>query len=149
MTRQKSTQTSDLDQHAPEGMNLSPQEEAEARKEGAKEDVKKTAEASHKFLTDGGYPGDPAPTPYLGHDESQMYAYLLDESVDQFERIVAGKADFKPDDTQVYGLLNLERNGRNRTPFVRAMMKRLGLSKDELPGGGPSYTNDLTSISEL
>jgi hypothetical protein len=28
-------------------------------------------------------------------------------------------------------------------------MKRLGLKADELPGGGPAYTNDLTSITDL
>jgi len=152
MTANRKNTPSDLDQHAPEGMNLTEAEEKEARKEGAKEDVKEAAKDAHRYLTDGQLPGEPKVNPFQGHDESQQYAYLLDYGVAQFERLVAGKEDFKPSDVQLAGLLNLERNGQNRTPYVRALMKKLGLKTDDLPEiapGGPSYTNDLTAISDL
>jgi len=50
----------------------------------------------------------------------------------------------------VYGLLALERNGQNRTDYVKAAIKRLKLTKDDpLPGGGPGYTNDVHPVSDL
>lgn len=149
MTTQSKTNPSDLDQHAPEGMNLSAAEEKAARKEGAKEDLKEAAKDTHRFLTDGNLPGEPSTDQYLGSDESQQYAYLLEYSPQDFEKLVNGKLDFKPTDTQVHGLLALERNGQNRTPYVKAAMKKLGLKAEELPGGGPGYTNDLTAITDL
>lgn len=145
----KSTNPSDLDKHAPDGMNLSAAEEKAARKEGAKQDLTETAKDTHRFLTDGNLPGEISEQPYLGSDESQQYAYLLEYGPAEFEKLVNGKLDFKPTETQIHGLLALERNGQNRTPYVKAAMKKLGLKAEELPGGGPAYTNDLTNITEL
>jgi hypothetical protein len=55
-------------------------------------------------------------------------------------------------ENKIAGLLILERNGQNRTEFVKAMVKRLGIKdlKKELPqAGGPDYTNDQTALSAL
>jgi hypothetical protein len=138
-----------IDENAPEGLTVTTSEAKKARHEGALETVKEDAKNARRALTDGAQPGEPATTPYLGHDESQLYAHNLDLGIDAFEDLINGKADWKPSDTQIYGLLNLERNGRNRTPYVKVMMKKLKLKADELPGGGPGYTNDLTSITDL
>lgn len=139
-----------IDGNAPDGMKLPDAEIAAARKEGAKEDVQEIAKDTHRALTDGVLPGEPPKRQWHGADEIQMYAHNLALGVDAFEEKVkvANKEDPIPDE-KVYGLLALERNGKNRTPYVKAMMKRLKLKADELPGGGPAYTNDLTSITDL
>jgi len=147
--RKNDIHPADMEANAPEGVAISDKDVIAARSEGAKDAVKEAAKDSYKALTDGALPGAPPIVPYMNHDESQRYAYLLEYNLTQFQELVAGKADYKPDDTQVYGLLNLERNGQNRTPYVKAMMDRLKLEADALPGGGPAYTNDLTNITEL
>jgi hypothetical protein len=152
-TRSKDATGTNLKDNAPEGLTVTDGEAKKARHEGALETVKEDAKAARKALTDGAQPGEPAVTPYLGHDETNMIAHHLDRGVDDFQDLLNGKAKDAPDlklsDTQIYGLLALERNGQNRTPYVKAMMKKLGLKADELPGGGPAYTNDLTSITDL
>lgn len=143
--------------NAPEGLALSDADLKSARKEGAQEDAKEIAKDTHRFLTDGQLPGV-APVgaalkrqQYHGHEEVQQWAHNLDLGEASFkERIAADPKDqsYIPDE-KVYGLLALERNGKNRTEYVKAMMKRLDLKGDELPGGGPDYTNDTTNITKL
>lgn len=87
---------------------------------------------------------------WQGSDEIQQFAYLLDGGIGVLEQAV-DKKDGIPED-KIAGLLILERNGQNRTEFVRLMMKRLGIKdiKKELPqAGGPDYTNDTTNLSDL
>lgn len=138
---------------APEGLGLTEAERKAARKEGAKEDAKEAAKDAHRYLTDGQLLGEPVEgDKYIGHDNIMQFANRLDEGVEEFEKLIAEKDQDKgalPDE-KVYGLLALERNGKNRTPYVKAMMKRLGLKKaEELPGGGPDYTNDVTPTTKL
>jgi hypothetical protein len=142
-----------LKQHAAEGIALSDAELKAARKEGAKEDVKETAKEVHRSLTDGNLPGEEPSRQYHGHDEIQPWAHNLDLGIDAFEKAISNKPsdNFIPDE-KVYGLLALERNGKNRTPYVKAMIKRLGLKVKgaaDLPGGGPGHTNDITNITDL
>jgi len=134
---------------AQDGLGLTDAELAAARKEGAKEDAKEAAKDTHRFLTDGQNLGDNQPDRWLGSDEVMQYAPTLDLSVEDFEKRINGKDDVDLPEEKIYGLLKLERSGQNRTPYVKAMMKRLGLKKEDLPAGGPSYTNDLTSVSDL
>lgn len=135
---------------APEGLGLTEAELKAARKEGAKEDAKDAAKEAHRFLTDGQNIGDAQSAKYLGHDEIMPWAPTLELGPDAFEEAIGEKAEPSIPEEKVYGLLALERNGQNRTPYVKAMMKRLGLKKgDELPGGGPAYTNDVTPTTAL
>lgn len=134
---------------APDGVALSDAEKKAAMKEGAKEDAKETGKAIHHAMTDGVEIGDAPTNKYLGHDDVQQYADILELGVDEFERVASGKSDREVPEEKLYGLLGMERNGKNRTPYVKALMKRLGLKKDELPGGGPDYTNDVTPTSKL
>ncbi len=148
MTTQKNTNPN-LGDNAPKGVELSPSEQAAARKEGAKEAEKEAAKDTYKFLTDGNLPGEAPQNQYIGHDEIILWADILDLGVDEFEdRLKSKEGDAIPEE-KVYGLLALERNGKNRTPYVKAMMKRLKLKADELPGGGPPYTNDISTITKL
>jgi hypothetical protein len=151
VTTKKTGSEANLDANAPDGVALTDAEKSKAMHEGAVEDAKKTGEAIHHNLTDGSLPGDPPKRQWHGYDEIQQWAHNLDLGIDAFEAVIGAGADedqFVPDE-KVYGLLALERNGRNRTPYVKAAMKRLKLKADELPGGGPGYTNDLTNITDL
>lgn len=117
----------------------------EAAREVAKEVVK------DEIALDTGTTSDAEPTAdakYQGHTEIMLFAHNLDLGVDAFEKLIADKESGLPEE-KIYGLLALERNGQNRTPYVKAMMKRLKLKANELPGGGPSYTNDISNITDL
>lgn len=136
----------------PAEIQLTDKETLDATKQGLKDAVaEKTKIAQAEF---DGLPGEPPSEQYHGWDEIQQWANLLDLGNEAFEEkigLAAGKEGSVPDE-KVYGLLALERNGQNRTPYVKAMVKRLGLKvKDaaDLPGGGPGYTNDVTNITSL
>jgi hypothetical protein len=140
----------------PSTNDLSTKEISAAQKDGVKKAI--TDHVADGFAAiDGDLPGEAPSTQYLNSDEIQPWAHNLELGVDAFEKLVAvtpGKENRNRNegsipDEKVYGLLALERNGQNRTPYVQAMMKRLKLKGDELPGGGPSYTNDMTAISDL
>lgn len=151
MTKAKADAEQQIPGNAPDALALSDADREKAMTEGAKQDVQESAKAAHHALVDGGTTGEPPKNPYHGHDEIQQWAHNLELGVDAFEKLVNIKPgdDGSVPDEKVYGLLALERNGKNRTPYVKAMMKRLKLKADDLPGGGPSYTNDLTAITDL
>jgi hypothetical protein len=103
------------------------------------------------YATDGNLLADPADAPrtFPGYDDIMQYEPILRQGPDAFEAAIAEDAPTPIPEEKVYGLLALERNGQNRTPYVQAAMKRLGLKVSELPGGGPGYTNDVRPLSEL
>jgi hypothetical protein len=84
-----------------------------------------------------------------GWEETNLYAGLLDMGLEQFKEAINPKSERAVPEEKVYGLLALERNGRNRTEYVRLMAKQLKLKPEEFPGGGPGYTNDITNLTEL
>jgi hypothetical protein len=119
-----------------------------AQQEGVVDAVRESAKDAYQALTDGGLPGVPPARQYTGMDEVMQYAGILDLDFDAFrERIEEGGP--VPEE-KVAGLLSLERAGRNRTDFVRALLKRL---KEDDPrnvtNAGPGHTNDVTPISKL
>lgn len=135
------------DSPLPDAMQLSDKEVAAAQSDGAKQAVADNAAATYTAQTDGSLPGDvDGAMRWHGSDESQPWAFYLDGSLDAIKD--AYKAGSIPDN-KLYGLLALERNGQNRTDYVKYMMKTLGLKAEELPGGGPSYTNDTTNVTAL
>lgn len=133
------------------GAKVSASDIASARTDGAKDAERKAAEDSYRYATDGNLPGDPedAPRTFPGYDDIMQYEPILRQGPDAFEAAIAEDAPTPIPEEKVYGLLALERNGQNRTPYVQAAMKRLGLKVSELPGGGPGYTNDVRPLSEL
>lgn len=118
-----------------------------AKKDGVLEAAKESAKSAYRYATDGNPRGEVVGDQYPGHDDVNLLAPLLGLGVEQFKDEIA--KDGPVPEEKVYGLLALERNGQNRTDFVKAMMSRLGLKADELPGGGPGYTNDTTAITQL
>lgn len=145
----KSEQGVNLKDNAPDGVAITDAEAKAARHEGAIEAAKEAGKDAYKYLTDGNLPGDPPANQWLGSDEIMQFEHLLGLGVEAFEDAVKEDAEPPIADEKVYGLLKLERNGQNRTPYVKALMKRLGLKKEDLPAGGPDYTNDVTPTSKL
>lgn len=112
----------------------------------AKDAVKEEARLSTGTESDA----ESASLKYHGSDEIMQFEPILDLAPDAFEAAIAEDADHPLPENKIYGLLALERNGKNRTPYVQAAIKRLGLKEgDALPGGGPGYTNDVSSTSKL
>lgn len=93
---------------------------------------------------------EPTGTKWQGSDEMNLYSHLLDGGIEALKKVI-DKKDGIPEE-KVAGLLILERNGQNRTEFVKLLMKRLGIKdiRKELPqAGGPDYTNDTTNLTDL
>ena len=123
---------------------------AKAQKEGVKEQVKESAKDTYRALTDGNLPGDPPARQWIGMDDIMGFEPLLDLGVKEFEARIAEDSDNPVPEEKVAGLLSLERAGRNRTPYVQAMCKRLGVkSPYEVTNAGPGYTNDVHPVTEL
>ena len=144
------SKTDTAEQEAAQAVGLPKVSQSEidkAKKEGVLEAAKEEAKASYRYATDGNLAGEVAGNRYPGHDDVNLLAPLLGEPIDAFKEAIA--KDGPVPEEKVYGLLALERNGQNRTDYVQAMMKRLDLRADELPGGGPDYTNDTTPITKL
>lgn len=87
---------------------------------------------------------------WQGSDEINGWEHYLELSPDALASAV--KAGGPVPEEKVAGLLILERNGQNRTTYVKLLKDRLGI-KDilkELPqAGGPGFTNDTTNLSDL
>ena len=130
---------------------LSQSEVAAAEKEGVKQAL--TQSAKTNFATqsatennDPDYTGDRWPDRH----EIMQYAGIIDLGLDEFVKAVADGATPNIPEGKVAGLLELERSGKNRTEYVRALCKRLGVkSPTEVTGAGPGHTNDVTSITKL
>lgn len=126
---------------------------AAAQAEGVKEAIKESAKDTYEALTDGNLPGEPPARQFTGMDDIMRFEPLLDLGVAEFEDRIGDEpaANAVPiPEEKVAGLLSLERAGRNRTPYVQAMCKRLGVkSPTEVTNAGPGYTNDVHPITEL
>jgi hypothetical protein len=99
--------------------------QASAQAEGVKDAIKESAKDTYKALTDGGLPGEVPVRQFHGMDDIMQYEPLLSLEPDAFEEAVSEKADRVIPEEKVAGLLSLERAGKNRTPYVKAMMDRL------------------------
>lgn len=111
----------------------------------AKEAVKQEAQ-----LSTGNEADEIDVNKWQGADEINGWEHYLELSPDALKDAI-NKKDGIPEN-KVAGLLILERNGQNRTTYVKLLKDRLGI-KDitkELPqAGGPGYTNDTTNLSDL
>lgn len=139
--------TKDTDSPIPE---LSAAEKRAAQKEGVKEAHKEGAK-DYARAHDGENPGDPPGNQFVGSDEIILWAPLLDLSAEELKDRIDGKHPNPVPEEKVAGLLKLERNGRNRTEWVKVLLDRLPVdSVYDVPGaGGPAYTNDTTNVTAL
>lgn len=130
---------------------LSKSEVAEAEKQGVKNALTQSAQTN--FITqsatennDPDYVGDRWPDRH----EIMQYAGMINLGLDEFVKAVADGATPNIPEGKVAGLLELERSGQNRTEYVRALCKRLGVkSPTEVTSAGPGHTNDVTSLTKL
>lgn len=121
-----------------------------AQKEGIKEAEKEAAADSYRYATDGNLANDTGARQFTGKDEIMQYAGLIDLGLDEFKDRIDADADEPIPEEKVAGLLELERSGQNRTGYVQAMCKRLGVkSPYEVTNAGPGYTNDTSAITEV
>jgi hypothetical protein len=128
---------------------LSDAEREEAEKEGVKNAITRSAETN--FLTRSAtespeFVGDRWPERH----EIMQWAGTLDLGLDAFKAAVAADAPVSIPEGKVAGLVELERSGKNRTDYVKALCDRLGVkSPTEVTSAGPGYTNDVTQLNEL
>ncbi len=133
--------------------NLPSQEEiAEDRKEGVLDRVRESATTQEiDQLKDGELEGPR----FFNVRGTNLIEHLTDLGLEALEEAVDPKADNPLEENTIANLLALERNGKNRTDFVKLLMKRLKikglaeLNRDIPWAGGPDYTNDVTAVSKL
>ncbi len=127
---------------------LSESEQKAAEKEGVKEAYKQSARTNFatRSATETEYAGDKWPDRH----EIMQWAGLIDLGLEAFEAAVAEDAEPAIPESKVAGLLELERSGKNRTEYVRALCERLGVKSPlEVTNAGPGHTNDVSSINDL
>ncbi len=124
-----------------------PKEIAQAQKEGVLDAVKAAATTQGIDELRG---EEPVADKYLGKDEIMPWAHVVEYSLEELKAALDPKAENLIPENKVAGLLGLERGGKNRTDFVKLYMDRLGIkSPYEVTDAGPSYTNDVSSVTQL
>lgn len=129
----------------------SQEEIQEARKEGVLDRVRESANTQDIDMLKG----DESERGRFSHvnvDGTNQVEHLTDLGLDGLKSAIDPKKDELLAEEVIAKLLILERNGKNRTDFVKLLMDRLKI-KDihkELPqAGGPDYTNDVSAVSKL
>jgi hypothetical protein len=140
------------------GVTLTQAELDKAKKDGvlehAKDAAKLEAETGLTSVNDKGSMERLAEQQRLKVDSSlpsTFIAPLLDLSEDELGRRLSDeKVDGFIDFEHAKVLLNLERSGKNRTGYVKLLLKAIGTDDPyKVTPAGPAYTNDQTSITEL
>lgn len=130
---------------------LSASEEKQAEKDGVKAALTQSAQTNFATQSatenlDPEYVGDRWPD---RHD-IMRYEYIVLLGLDEFKEAIKEGATPNVPESKVAGLLELERSGQNRTEYVDALCKRLGVkSPIEVTGAGPGHTNDVSSITKV
>lgn len=137
------------------GVELTDKEIADAKKEGVKDVISDRMLGA--VLTDTGTKADLDDAAdeqrfRVRFDlESTFIAPLLDLGVDELkDRLTDQKREDFIAFEDAKGLLHLERSGKNRTPYVKMLMKVIGVDDPyKVSPAGPPYTNDATNVSKL
>lgn len=141
------------------GVEVTQAELEKAKKEGALEHVKDAGKRDAE--TGLGFPHqDKKALDKMAEDQrlradssvpSTPLAPLLDLGLDELTRRLTKDKDegFIPFD-HAKMLLSLERSGKNRTGYVKALLKAIGTDDPyKVTSAGPPYTNDETSVTKL
>lgn len=129
---------------------LSDKETLEAEKQGVKNAVTQSAQTN--FATQSAtennddYAGDKWPDRH----EIMQWSHLTSLGLDEFKAAIKDGSVPNVPESKIAGLLELERSGQNRTEYVQALCKRLGVKSPlEVTGAGPGFTHDVTSVTKL
>lgn len=129
---------------------LSDTEKAEAEKEGVKAALAQSAQTNFATRSATESPDSSAADKWPGRHEIMQWASVVDLGLEAFEAAVSADAENTIPEDKVAGLLELERSGKNRTQYVAALCKRLGVkSPYEVTNAGPGHTNDVTSVTQI
>lgn len=146
MTTKKHEVKDDTVKHTPE---LTETEKTEAEKEGVKAALAQSAQtnfATQSATESPDYEGDRWPDRH----EIMRYAHLVDLGLDEFKAAISEKAEVTVPESKVAGLMELERSGKNRTEYVKALCDRLGVKSPlEVTSAGPGHTNDVTAVNKI
>ncbi len=134
--------------------DLKQTEVADAKKEGALDYIKdgqKAAMASDTGTTGNAEESAERLRKQIAPDLNTTFiAGLLDLAPSEFTRRLKPKEDDAIDFETAKGLMALERSGRNRTNYVKALLVAIDAkSPYEVTSAGPPYTNDESNITEL
>jgi hypothetical protein len=129
----------------------SQEEIQEARKEGVLDRVRESANTQDIDALKGDGP-EQGRFSHVNVDGTNHVEHLTDLGLDGLKSAIDPKKDEPLAEEVIAKLLILERNGKNRTDFVKLMMDRLKIKdiRKELPqAGGPDHTNDVSAVSKL
>lgn len=148
MTKEKTAEQQAAE--AIDAPSVSQKEIDAAKKEGVLEAAREDAKAAYRYAADANLAGDAETKRYPGSSDIMQWAGILDLGIEAFEDRIADGSDDPVPEEKCAGLLELERSGKNRTDYVQALMKRLGVkSPYEVTGAGPGYTNDTAPVTKL
>lgn len=127
----------------------SPAEVQEAQKEGVLDAVRDAQTTQNIDILKGDEQEAPRFYNIIG---TNLLEPLTGLGLDALKASIDPKKDDALSEEVIANLLILERNGPNRTDFVKLLMDRLKIKdiRKELPqAGGPDYTNDVSAVSKL
>lgn len=129
-------------------VELSDAEKKAAEKEGLKQAYAESAATN--FRTQSETTGEPQGDRWPDRHEIMPWAHLVDLGLDAFKDAIKPDADPLVPEGKVAGLMELERSGKNRTEYVKALCDRLGVSSPlEVTSAGPGFTNDVSQINQI
>lgn len=127
---------------------LTAAEREQAEKDGVKAAIAQSAQTNFatRSATESASGGDRWPDRH----EIMPWAPTLDLSLEAFKAAVAADAEPAIPEGKIAGLVELERSGKNRTEYVKALCDRLGVkSPYEVTSAGPGFTNDVSSVNPI
>lgn len=122
---------------------------AAAKKEGVLDKVRENQTTQDIDILKGDEPEAPRFYNIIG---TNLLEPLTGLGLEGLKAAIDPKKDDALSEEVIANLLILERNGKNRTDFVKLLMDRLKIKdiRKELPqAGGPDYTNDVSAVSKL
>lgn len=132
--------------HVPE---LNDAEREAAEKEGVKQAYAQSAQTNfHTRSATESY--DSQVDRWPDRHEIMPWAGLVDLGLDAFKEAIAEDAKNPIPESKVAGLVEIERSGKNRTEYVKALCDRLGVASPmEVTSAGPGFTNDVTEVNTI
>lgn len=147
MTKQQTKQ--DEGKNGREVPELSEAEKLEAEKEGVKAALAQSAQTNFATQSATESPDFEADR-WPDRHEIMPWSHLVDLGLDAFKDAIKDDAEPLIPESKVAGLMELERSGKNRTEYVKALCDRLGVSSPlEVTNAGPGFTNDVTAVNKI